>query len=145
MSKLKWEQLKGHCRRAKDIATFGPERKPPVEQSILPRTKQQNDPICKRCGCVTRRKTHDGPVPGKTMWYAWWFRCSRCGWQFMPKEAIRTLPSTQSVKPTFTTSLQFHPTRNIDARTGLRSRQAAGESSRKAPLGAITNPLAPAL
>jgi hypothetical protein len=94
MSKLKWEQLKGRCRRAKDIATFGPERKPPVEQSILPRTKQQNDPICKRCGCVTRRKTHDGPVPGKTMWYAWWFRCSRCGWQFMPKEAIRTLPST---------------------------------------------------
>jgi hypothetical protein len=64
MSKLKWEQLKGRCRRAKDIATFGPEQKSPVEQSPLPKTKQQNDPICKRCGCVTRRKTHDGPVPG---------------------------------------------------------------------------------
>ena len=94
MSRLKWEQLQRRCRRAKDFATFGPERKPPAKQHALPKTERQNDPLCKRCGCVTRRKTHDGPMPGKTMWYAWWFRCSRCGWQFMPKEAIRTLPST---------------------------------------------------
>jgi hypothetical protein len=44
---------------------------------------------CKKCGTDTTRKTHDAPKRGKTMWYAWWFRCPACGWMFMPKDAVR--------------------------------------------------------
>ena len=44
---------------------------------------------CRKCGTDTTRRTHDGPKRGKTMWYAWWFRCAECGWMFMPKEAVR--------------------------------------------------------
>jgi hypothetical protein len=44
---------------------------------------------CRKCGTDTTRKTHDGPKPGNVMWYAWWFRCAKCGWLFLPKEAVR--------------------------------------------------------
>lgn len=49
---------------------------------------------CKKCGSETTRKTHDGPKPGKTMWYAWWFRCPSCGWMYMPPDAVRRLEGT---------------------------------------------------
>src|ERR1035441_6078202 len=44
---------------------------------------------CRKCGTDTTRKTHDGPKPGNVMWYAGLFRCSACGWLFLPKEAVR--------------------------------------------------------
>lgn len=60
---------------------------------------------CRKCRTPTMKRTHDGPKRGKTVWYAWWFRCGRCGWMFMPKEARRgEIAATQStlvVDPNF--------------------------------------------
>lgn len=47
--------------------------------------------ICRKCGSICERRTHDAPRPGKTTWYAWWFRCPRCRWLMMPAEAMRTV------------------------------------------------------
>ena len=34
---------------------------------------------CRKCGTDTTRLTHDGPKPGKHMWYEWYFYCPACG------------------------------------------------------------------
>ena len=49
---------------------------------------------CKRCSKAATRKTHDGPKPGKSKWYAWYFHCRACGWLYMPAEAIRPVKSS---------------------------------------------------
>jgi hypothetical protein len=50
---------------------------------------------CRKCGTATTRKTHAGPMPGKTMWYSWYFHCSACGWMYMPGDAIRPVRVTK--------------------------------------------------
>ena len=55
---------------------------------------------CRKCGANTTRRTHEGPKPGKTMWYAWYFVCPACRWMLMPSDAVRRLPGPPRVKTT---------------------------------------------
>jgi hypothetical protein len=49
---------------------------------------------CEKCGTQTTRRTHDGPKPKRTVWYAWYFHCPACGWLYMPKDAVRPAKTT---------------------------------------------------
>jgi hypothetical protein len=61
---------------------------------------------CRTCGTQTTRKTHDGPKAGKTMWYAWWFRCAAGGWMYMPGDAVRRVEGTTRTSPAQTDAYQ---------------------------------------
>ena len=69
--------------------------KKPKQQKLLPRRppRSTGGPPCRKCaGTLERRVPKRKPPESGKSYYEFFYRCSSCGWMFMPPEAKHTWP-----------------------------------------------------